>query len=140
MDADAGREALVELGVRFSLLSPWTSLVVGGGFGQTYAPVEGFDHDPVTHAWSLAGGAAGLTVASLDGGSGWRRRARSGATPAATAPERTWVGRVARGEEAAPSSGRAGGDGGLARAGGLAAATNASSRCGQISRATYRSP
>jgi len=116
MDADAGREALVELGVRFSLLSPWTSLVVGGGYGQTYAPVQGFDHDPVTHAWSLAGGAAGLTIDSLGGDAGWRRRARSGGGEPATAPERTWVRRVSAEEEAPAPTRDSSNDGGLSRA------------------------
>ncbi|RLB57255.1 MAG: hypothetical protein DRJ42_00720, partial [Deltaproteobacteria bacterium] len=122
MDADAGREALVELGVRFSLLSPWTSLVVGGRFGDSYLPVQGFDHDPVSQAWFLAGGAPGMSVEHLDGGAGWRRRARRPATASATAPERTWVTRVSTGDdEAAPRGTGTGGagrgsDGGLSQA------------------------
>ena len=35
IDQDAGREAMVDLGVRFGLVSPWTSLVVGGMVGGT---------------------------------------------------------------------------------------------------------
>lgn len=121
MDADAGREAMVELGVRFSLLSPWTSLVVGGSYGTPYMPVLGFDHDPAAHAFFLAGGAPGMTAEHLDGGAGWRRRARRPAAAPATAPERTWVSRVSAGEDEAPprTGGGAGsgpGDGGLSRA------------------------
>ncbi len=112
MDESAGREALVELGMRFSLLSPWTSLVVGGSYGTTYVPIEGFDHDPMRHPFWLGGGGGGLTIDSLEGQSGWRRRARTEVEPPVTAPEETWVRRVSADDEDASASG----DGGLAEA------------------------
>ena len=47
VDGDAGREALVELGTRFGIVTPWTALVIGGGVGSPYQPVRGFDRDPL---------------------------------------------------------------------------------------------
>lgn len=115
VDEDAGREAMVDLGVRFSLVSPWTSLVVGGVYGGTIAPITGFDHDPLAYAWGLGGGSPTVTAAELtsDAG-GWRRRLGRAEVDVATAPETTWVSRVSDTDEPAPRAG--GGDGGLARA------------------------
>src|SRR5690606_23128134 len=47
IDQDAGRESMVDLGLRFGLVSPWTSMVVGGAPGGVVQPVTGFDHDPL---------------------------------------------------------------------------------------------
>jgi len=114
VDEDAGREALSELGARFGILTPWTSLVVGAARGGSYMPLTGFDPDPFTTRRGLAGGGALLDSESL----GWRaRRPSDDADAVATAPESTWVDHVAR-AEALPEAaeGRSGGgDGGLAR-------------------------
>ena len=123
IDEDAGREAMVDLGLRFSLVSPWTSLVVGGAYGGAVMPVSSFDHDPLGVAWGLGGGAPSIPVDLLTSDEGgWRRRLRREAADVATAPESTWVSRVASAAEPeAPAAGRAapspyGTDGGLARA------------------------
>ncbi len=117
IDADAGREAMVDLGLRFGLVSPWTSMVVGGVTGGTVAPVTGFDHDPLAYAWGIGGGGTSVAAAELtDDASGWRRRLRRSRPDAAVAPEVTWVSRV-RDEDAPIASGDGfGADGGLARA------------------------
>ncbi len=126
IDEDAGREAMVDLGLRFSLVSPWTSLVVGGMSGGTVAPVTGFDHDPLGVAWGLGGGGASVPAEMLTSDeSGWRRRLRRERPDPATAPEVTWVSRVSDADEPAPAAGGRGrgrtesglgADGGLARA------------------------
>ena len=118
IDEDAGREAMVDLGLRFGLVSPWTSLVVGGVSGGTVAPITGFDHDPLAFAWGIGGGETSVAAAELtsDAG-GWRRRLRRERPEAAVAPEVTWVSRV---HDEDPPAARGGGDfgadGGLARA------------------------
>jgi tetratricopeptide (TPR) repeat protein len=115
IDEDAGREAMVDLGLRFGLVSPWTSMVVGGYAGQTVAPVQGFDYDPLSIAWGLGGGGSSVEAAPLTSDeSGWRRRLRRPTVETAIAPETTWVSRVSEGDEAAPAP--QAGDGGLARA------------------------
>ena len=115
IDGDAGREAMVDLGLRFGLVSPWTSLVVGGVSGGVVAPVTGFDHDPLAYAWGLGGGSATVAAAELTSdASGWRRRLRRTRPDAAVAPEITWVSRV-RDDDGSSDSGY-GADGGLARA------------------------
>ncbi len=126
IDEDSGREAMVDLGVRFSLVSPWTSLVVGGSAGGTLMPVAGFDHDPMITAWGLGGGGPGVTADMLTSDeSGWRRRLRRTQAEPQTAPEVTWTPRVSAAEEPAPArpargAGAAasgyGADGGLGRA------------------------
>ncbi len=130
IDEDAGREAMVDLVLRFGLVSPWTSLVVGGMAGGTVAPVTGFDHDPLGVAWGLGGGEASVPAAMLTSDeSGWRRRLRRDRPDPAVAPEATWVSRVSEDEPAGPTAGGApprgrgrgadsgfGADGGLARA------------------------
>lgn len=116
IDDDAGREAMVDLGVRFGLVSPWTSLVVGGMAGGTVAPVTGFDHDPLAYAWGLGGGRAAVPAAELTSdASGWRRRLRRPSVEAAVTPEVTWVPRVTA-TDSAGNAGSFGADGGLARA------------------------
>lgn len=122
IDEDAGREALVELGTRFKLLTPWTSFVVGAAaasdwaVAETYHPVRGFDHDPYETAWSLGGRGPRLTTGAL----GWRRRQRRSESDVSLAPESTWVERVVAVPEA-PAASAGGGDGGL----GYAAVTRA---------------
>lgn len=122
IDEDAGREAMVDLGVRFQLVSPWTSLVVGGVHGAPVAPIQGFDHDPLAYAWGLGGGETGVAAEELTSDvSGWRRRLRRSQPEAAVSPEVTWVSRVADVDPPAPRGGGGGGagygaDGGLARA------------------------
>ena len=109
---DAGREALVELGVRFGVLTPWTSFVaVGGKVEGSYPPVRGFDVDPRTIDWALGGGAASRRMPERGG---WRRRVpeASAEEAPAVAVERTWVSRVRDVADAGGGSG----DGGLARA------------------------
>jgi tetratricopeptide (TPR) repeat protein len=127
IDEDAGREALVDLGLRFGLVSPWTSLSVGGVLGGTIAPITGFDHDPLGVAWALGGGDATVVADTLTSDeSGWRRRLRRERPAPAVAPEMTWVSRVdetavvaepAPGARPAPAPvSPLGADGGLGRA------------------------
>lgn len=114
LDADAGREALVELGVRFGVVTPWTSFIVGGGAGQPFTPILGFDRDPVELAWDLGGRGPSQNVEELGGGEGWRRRSRSVTEEPAALPETTWQSRVDT--TAGLGAGGTEGDGGLARA------------------------
>lgn len=112
IDQDAGRESMVDLGLRFGLVSPWTSMVVGGAPGGVVQPVTGFDHDPLGVAWGLGGGSPAVSAAMLTSDeSGWRRRLRRERAEPAVAPESTWTSRVSAEPEQAPS-----GDGGLGRA------------------------
>lgn len=87
VDADAGREAMVELGSRFEILTPWTSFVATGGKVDGYWLVEGFDVDP-----SLAGVRFSPAVPTEEG-AGWRRRQPRAARDEGSV-ERTWVDRV----------------------------------------------
>ena len=106
LDEDAGREALVDLGVRFDIVTPWTSLVVGAVKGHTCSPIEGFDRDPLEFHWGLGGGGYGVVATDFSGeGQGWRRRARRRDVVVASQPETTWVSRVG------PPPARAGGAG-----------------------------
>jgi Ca-activated chloride channel family protein len=128
IDEDAGREALVDLGLRFGLVSPWTSLSIGGVAGGTLMPITGFDHDPLAVAWGLGGGDSAVVADMLTSDeSGWRRRLRRERPAPTVAPEMTWVARVSDDEPAveqpapgarladAPAS-PLGADGGLGRA------------------------
>jgi len=114
LDEDAGREALVELGVRFGLVTPWTSMVIGNEM-PTCLPVRGFDVDPHEIAWGIGGGGALVDVDALGAGEGWRRRGRPAAPEPASAPEATWTSRVSSTDEAVAAPAGAG-DGGLAAA------------------------
>ncbi|MFK7985118.1 MAG: AgmX/PglI C-terminal domain-containing protein [Sandaracinaceae bacterium] len=117
IDEDAGREAMVDLGLRFSLVSPWTSLVVGGMQGGSIAPVTGFDHDPLGIAWGVGGGNPTVAASTFtDDVSGWRRRLRRQRPEPAIAPETTWVSRVSAEDPPASRESGFGSDGGLARA------------------------
>jgi tetratricopeptide (TPR) repeat protein len=113
IDADAGREALVDLGLRFGIVTPWTSLALGGAATVPIPIVQRFDRDPIATPWSLGGGAG--SVRTLDLGSdesGWRRRVPRSDGAASHAAESTWAPHVPSTTiTAAPS-----GDGGLARA------------------------
>ena len=118
LDADAGREAMVELGNRFGLVTPWTTRVVGGVPGQIVPLVDGFDPDPLGVSWGLGGGGPNVPVTGLTSDElGWRRRMRTSAmdTASEAAPEATWAPRA---DAAPPAAGatRASGDGGLGRA------------------------
>ncbi len=114
IDADAGREALVDLGLRFGIVTPWTSLALGGSATIPIPIVRLFDRDPLATPWSLGGGSASVRSADLGGDAdGWRRRMPSeGRAAIAIAPETTWSQRVPGSTVTATPSG----DGGLARA------------------------
>lgn len=124
LDDDAGREALVELGTRFGIVTPWTSLVVGGYPGQTIPLVRGFDPDPLEVPWGIGGGGVSSSVLESSRDGGWRRRVGRGAgagmgigsavDDAESAPESTWAPRVRSADVGAVTA--AEGDGGLARA------------------------
>lgn len=101
LDEDAGREALVELGVRFGILSPWTSFVVDGAKPGPYSPVEGFDPDPRSFLGLFA-------AAGNADDAGWRRRRPSDQEEVAVAPESTWVERLRAGADANGATGEAG--------------------------------
>lgn len=113
LDEDAGREALVAIGLEYDLLTPWTSLVVAGGKGEPYGLVPDFDVNPLDYSFQLGGRAPSVPVAD----EGWRRRAPASAAPAPTeqAAERTWVPRVSAGSSA-DSEPPVTGDGGYAQA------------------------
>jgi tetratricopeptide (TPR) repeat protein len=113
LDEDAGREALVDLGTRFGIVTPWTSLVIGYPRGNVLPFVRGFDRDPTEIAWDRGGGASTVTLADLGGDLGWRRRAPAREVEPAASPEATWVPRVTDGLAAA---GTTTGDGGLSQA------------------------
>jgi len=117
IDADAGREALVDLGLRFGIVTPWTSLALGGSATVPIPIVRLFDRDPLATPWSLGGGSASVPAINLGGDAdGWRRRMPSeGRAAIAVAPETTWSTRVPTGTVTSTS----GGDGGLARAAAL---------------------
>jgi tetratricopeptide (TPR) repeat protein len=118
LDADAGREAMVELGNRFGLVTPWTALVVGAVDNQIIGLIDGFDYDPLAVAWGLGGGGPTVPVVGLTGDElGWRRRMRRAGAEASAAeatPEATWASHVAT--ERPTSTSRPTGDGGLGRA------------------------
>lgn len=122
LDEDAGREALVELGTRFGIVTPWTSLVVGGITGQTIPLIRGFDPDPLEVPWGLSGGAVSSATLESSRDGGWRRRVARGPSSGsgagmgevAEAAESTWAPR-ARATDVGPVT-AAEGDGGLARA------------------------
>ncbi|UJR84827.1 AgmX/PglI C-terminal domain-containing protein [Sandaracinus amylolyticus] len=116
LDADAGREALVDLGVRFGLVTPWTSMGVGITENQILALIDGFDHDPLGVAWGLGGGGANVPVTGLTSDElGWRRRMRrDDPSRDASSPEATWSSRVSS-TPPEPVRGESG-DGGLGRA------------------------
>ncbi len=120
LDQDAGREALVELGTRFGIVTPWTVLQVGGGLTNPVPLVRFFDHDPLETPWGLGGGGASVTSTALSSDAeGWRRRrsASRGASLDEGAPEATWASRVTAADASAGASAAAPtGDGGLARA------------------------
>lgn len=122
IDEDAGREAMVDLGLRFGIVSPWTSLIVGGMSGGEIAPITGFDHDPLSIAWGLGGGSASVEAAPLTNDEGgWRRRLRRAEPEVRVAPEATWVSRVSDEPAEQAPAGRQpasvyGADGGLGRA------------------------
>lgn len=119
IDADAGREALVDLGLRFGVVTPWTSLTIGGVSTLPIPCVRRFDRDPLSTPWSLGGGAPSVRSIDLGGDEqGWRRRLPSAAAESiAAAPESTWTSRVPAGGVAITGDVR--GDGGLARAAAL---------------------
>ncbi|MEM6958471.1 MAG: VIT domain-containing protein, partial [Myxococcota bacterium] len=83
VDQDAGREALVSLGMRYDLLTPWTSLSAGMGKGAPYNPVVTFDRDPVESV-----------IVAPAARTGWRRRERTRSRSTRVAAESTWTPRV----------------------------------------------
>ncbi len=114
LDANAGREAVLDLGLRFGLVTPFTALVVGGAPSGWYMPIRGFDHDPYAIAWSLGGRGAGLRADHHGAPSGWRERVPRPEMAADVAIETTFVSRV---DAATGAPAGAPADGGLARAG-----------------------
>lgn len=109
LDENAGREALVELGVRFSILTPWTAFVLDGA--SSYRPVTGFDPDPTRAGWSRSGGAPGFEAYSAEATAGWRRRLSQTPPPPSVALVGSWPQRGQLGTGPVPT-----GDGGLSRA------------------------
>lgn len=107
VDGEAGREAMVELGSRFGIVTPWTSLVAFGGKGDGYWLVSDFDWAPGAFEGFVRYQPV-LPLAEVDGG--WRRRQPREALED-VAVQRTWVDRV----EAVSAEGPTTGDGGLAR-------------------------
>lgn len=119
LDEDAGREALVELGTRFGVVTPWTVLHIGS-YGIMPVPlVRYFDRDPLAVPWGLGGGGAAVMPPAEDG-EGWRRRRAAASTSAfesGAGAEATWAPRVSASDAAAGASAAAPtGDGGLGRA------------------------
>jgi Ca-activated chloride channel family protein len=122
LDEDAGREALVDLGTRFSIITPWTSLLVDGHHGDSVPLVTNFDEDPLIVPWALGGGTSSVPITSLaSDDQGWRRRMASVRTEEeiATAPESTWSSHTdgyVPSTSSRPVVGPYGADGGLGRA------------------------
>jgi tetratricopeptide (TPR) repeat protein len=121
LDANAGREAILDLGLRFGLVTPFTARVVGGAPGGWYMPIRGFDHDPYQIAWSLGGRGAVMEAEALGAPAGWRARFPAPSEDAAVAVESTWRPRILDAAPSARARGAATSDGGLARAGVLRA-------------------
>ncbi len=91
LDGDACREALVELGLRYQVLTPYTPLVVGASPGTPFRPVRGFHGDPRHTAWHLGGRGSALATEGLGASrSPWLRTGRAEAREYLGAPERTW--------------------------------------------------
>ncbi|MCB9656257.1 MAG: AgmX/PglI C-terminal domain-containing protein [Sandaracinaceae bacterium] len=113
LDENAGREALVAIGLTYDLLTPWNALVVGGGKGHTFGLVQDFDLNPLEFSWHLGG--RGPSVHAED--AGWRRRAAAASPVVETqAAERTWVPRVSSGASAGEAEPAPTTDGGYAQA------------------------
>lgn len=116
LDAQAGREAIVELGVRYAVVTPWTAYVIAAATGSQFAFVPTFDLPPddVTCGALHRGCAEAYVLQSVLGShqrNPWQSdSAQNTALPAL--PETTWTSRVGEATERAPT---AAGDGGLAR-------------------------
>lgn len=93
VDRDAGREALVDIGTRFGIVTPWTSLALGGTPAAPVQPVTFFDSDPLATPYGLGGGAA--RALDADAADAWRRRVPRAASAPAYVPEATWERRTA---------------------------------------------
>jgi len=111
LDEDAGREALVELGLGFDLVTPWTVRVVGGDGRADVPPWLGVDVDPFGVAWSVGGATRAFTVEELGGVRGFRAYG-DGPIVASSEIESTWTAYDATASVVAG----AGADGGLGRA------------------------
>ncbi len=110
LDENAGPEALIELGVRFGLLTPWTPFMVGADTKSKYGLVKRFDRDPLEIARQLAGGGSQPSAEQLRAErSGWRRRVSKPIDQPASIPQSTWTKRRSTSavETASQSSGLA---------------------------------
>lgn len=110
LDDDAGREAIVELGLGFDLITPYTPRVVGLVTRVELVPWLGLDDAARETAFALSGGATGLSRIELGERRGFHAYDETD-TQGAVALESTWQ----EHELDAPLPGVAT-DGGLARA------------------------
>ena len=68
LERGAGREAILDIGTRFSLVTPWTAMVVGGGGGEAYAPQVGEGESGLFVPPALRGQAPSDATVALEGG------------------------------------------------------------------------
>lgn len=114
LDADAGREAIVELGLGYDLVTPFTPRVVGLGIREELVPWRGLDDAARETAWAIGGGSTGLARFELGERRGHRAYEEVATTPR-VALESTWTEHEAS-ALANTVSAPAAGDGGLAMA------------------------
>ncbi|MBK8169059.1 MAG: AgmX/PglI C-terminal domain-containing protein [Sandaracinaceae bacterium] len=114
----AGREALIDLGVRYSVITPWTSYVIGGSKSTPYGFVTTFDMPPdeVSCGGLRRGCAEAYAIASDLGErerASWMHERSPDALSGRGLLEHSWVSRVPSGETSESSSAASRGDGGL---------------------------
>lgn len=68
LERGAGREAVLDIGSRFSLITPWTAIVVGGSGGDAYAPQVGEDESGLFIPPALRGQAPSDATVVLEPG------------------------------------------------------------------------
>ncbi len=98
LDEGAGREAMVALGMRYRMLTPWTSFYVAGP--SVFPPELRFDHG---YRESLFGAA---TTGFEDAPTGWRRRFTPADRATTAAVESSFVPWLGGSSESGPSLGQ----------------------------------
>ncbi|HNN92332.1 MAG TPA: AgmX/PglI C-terminal domain-containing protein, partial [Pseudomonadota bacterium] len=68
LERGAGREAVLDIGSRFALVTPWTAVVVGGSGGDAYAPQVGDGDSGLFIPPALRGQAPSDATVALEGG------------------------------------------------------------------------
>ncbi len=68
LERGAGREAVLDIGSRFALVTPWTAVVVGGSGGDAYAPQVGEEESGLFVPPALRGQAPSDATVALEPG------------------------------------------------------------------------